>query len=99
MNYWMEEIMAVMPLKGEVTQEIIDSSSVWDSQNCIGHNTLVASLKQAGINVDELDKIRWFNKNGYITKEHESLYVTTEEPMIRMYEPQSVTFKVYHHEF
>lgn len=85
-----EEIKALFPLKGQLTQEILDNSNTMDIYSCNGANTLKQSLGDIGENVVTWGA--WFGIiNEYSTKDFK---IGTLEDLDFMYatEPQEVTF-------
>jgi hypothetical protein len=92
----MENIKQLFPLKGQITQEIIDSAKLSHPQECIGALTLKQSIASAGI-TDSLF-IGWGIVGGTIDKStvdpNSSLAVGTEDRvnMMTVKEPTEVTF-------
>lgn len=87
----------LFPLKGYITQEIIDNSNVRDVYNCIGYNTLVQALGSE--NCEKYFSVMgWGNTSGsQRTKEDVSVLITTVEEvdMMDVTEPMEVTFILY----
>ena len=83
-----EEIKALFPIKAKVTRNIIKSSIIENSKNCIGANTLKSAL--LGKMLD--DKVRWMWQSGFI----DCVRITTVEGIDFMCirKPTEVTFIV-----
>ncbi len=88
----MKPLSEVFPLKGFITQEIIDKSNVNDTSNCIGTNTLKEAL---GENTNLFDYIGWARHSGANSSiEKGSIRITTVEgiDLMEVKRPQEVTF-------
>lgn len=90
------EVLALFPLKGKVTLEIIEKAVLMDGGNCIGALTLKEAL---GVNNDGRNLISWMSVNGGIMAEnidrdfHYCVLTTEEEVrMMQVVEPMEVTF-------
>lgn len=82
----------LFPLKGEITQEIINKANVKNPYACIGALTLKAALDKAGVN----SNVSWAHHSSYSTTiEGQSLGIITTEQginMVKVTTPQEVTF-------
>lgn len=88
----MKPLSEVFPLKGFITQDIIDKSVLMDTTNCIGANTLKEAL---GENINLFDYIGWAIHSGAnSSKERGSVRITTVEgiDLMEVKRPQEVTF-------
>lgn len=89
----LKQYKALFPLKGEITQEIINTANTFDYGNCIGALTLKAAL---GVDIELVDSVIsiWGSRNGIQRIEGIPVAVTTIGGinMMRVTEPQSVTF-------
>lgn len=84
-----EEIKALFPLKGQLTQSVLDKSKIVDIFNCNGALTLQeATGKPFGY------KIYWGIKRGFIESQENTIQIGTEEDIDFMdaRKPQEVTF-------
>lgn len=86
-----EQFKALFPLKGRVTQEIIDEADIDDWQNCVGALTLSEAL---GENIQLVDKINWGNDRGFPKVDKETVILTTKEKynMMGITKPVDVEF-------
>ena len=73
-----EQILALFPLKGEVTQEILDNADIHDTGNCRGAQALKAAL---GDNLQYFDEHNmWGTTYGRVyLKDGNTFRLTTEE--------------------
>jgi hypothetical protein len=89
------QIKALFPLKGRVTEEIIKNSDPIDWEDCPGANTFREAI---GDKLPQGYCIKWTNTNGAICREGTrydvGIIVTTVEGvgMLHVKEPQDVTF-------
>lgn len=90
----MSKVEDLFPLKGEVTQEIIDTAGKYSIIDCIGAKTLrIAVESRINIELRGYD-LTWGSHSGSIVHEHSLFNIGTLEDvnMMRITEPQTVTF-------
>lgn len=82
----------LFPLKGKITQEIIDKADTMDPSNCIGALTLGAALEGKITKEDSI--ISWGVYTGLNEINGQAVRLTTEEDidMMDVIKPQKVTF-------
>lgn len=88
-------IKELFPLKGTITQEIIDGSNIHCIRECIGANTLRAALREAGVmdRLDPADPIFWGRWGGDIMLVNKAvLRIETDIDMMEVTAPQEVIF-------
>ena len=88
----MKTLEQIFPLKGFITQEIIDKSYTYDTYNCIGTNTLREAL---GEDVKLFYGLGWGRTVGcnYHIREGGVCIGTVEDiDFMRVQSPQEVTF-------
>lgn len=89
----MEQFKLLFPLKGEITQEIIDSANIFDIANCIGALTLKSAL---GENLQLVEsKSLWGSYTGFINLVDEtkvSIGTIENTNFMNVTKPQLVTF-------
>jgi uncharacterized protein (DUF1919 family) len=89
-----EKFRSLFPLKGMITQEIIDNSDRYCSNNCVGALTLKAALGE-NFELICVNVGLWIDVTGYVlTKDNYTTRLKTLEeiPMMKVLEPQEVTF-------
>lgn len=71
----LDDIRALLPLKGNLTQEIIDTSKYHNPLDCPGRNTLKAALGELGSHI----QLTWAGDTGtvYDKNIHEWIILTT----------------------
>lgn len=81
------DIKTLFPLKGTITQQIIEGAKRTSPEFCVGALTLKAALAGKA----DLDSIKWINTIGFYDRD---IVITTQEQvkMITVREPQEVTF-------
>ena len=87
-----EKFISLFPLKGRITQEIIESSDIGDSDNCIGANTF---RKAIGDNISLFQDTGWGTDIGHMVLIDDTIVdIGTEEDidMMEVVEPRDVTF-------
>jgi hypothetical protein len=95
MEKTIEVISTLFPLKGSITQKILDNSDVIDTGNCVGYNTLHEAFGEIEF---EKGAMSWGNTSGSIRLDDGSLHLTTEDKtqFMNVEEPTEVVFVISH---
>lgn len=85
-------IKDLFPLKGNVTEEILQNKNLYNTEDCTGARTLKAALSKAGVNINDFD-IRWGTHTGTISRSGKEIIVTSTFNMMRVEKPLEVTIE------
>lgn len=94
-DHIMDNLVALFPLKGKVTKEIIEVANITDPFSCRGARTLRTALENAGvvINKDGGDYVLWARHSGIIQINGENLNVYSEGvDLMSVLEPMDINF-------
>lgn len=90
----LKQFLALFPLKGQLTEQIINNADVYNTDDCRGARTLTAAL---GDNISLIyGKVKWGDTFGGCTVDGANIFLSTEmnTNFMEAKEPQTVIFVV-----